>query len=226
MELEELKKSWMQMDQKLEAQITLHKSLLREVKLQESRRRMLPLTIYRSFELLVFLMFIILLGQFIADHLATPQFYLSGAVLYIFAMGGLIGAIGQLYHISQINYAEPIVSIQKKLRKVETHRLHLVRLTVLSVPFYMAYVLVGFEWVWGIDLYLYGNQAWWYAQLTFSALLIPLAIWVRSRISFRYMHLAWVRKILQSDGAKPLQESLASLEEIRAFEEEARPRTA
>ena len=220
MELEALKQSWQKMDRKLDQQISLNRDLLRQLKLRESRNKLLPLALYRGIELILFLVFSNLLGGYIFNHLDQPQFYIPAAIILSFAISGTIGAIGQLYYISQVNYAEPVTAIQKKLMAIATHRIGLLKLTLAAVPFYLCYGIVGFEWLLGIDLFQYGNQTWWVIQLTFCALLIPLVIWAIRKLNYQNMHRRWVRHLLETDGARPVREAMKRLEEIRKFEED------
>ena len=220
MELEALKQSWQEMDQKLERQITLNRELFRQLKLKESRNRLFPLALYRGIELILFLVFSNLLGRYIFDHLGQPQYYIPASIILIFALSGIIGAIGQLYYIMQVNFAEPVTKIQKKLMAVASHRIRLVKLTLLSLPFFLCYAVVGFEWLLGIDIIQYGNQSWWVIQLAFSASLIPVVIWAISKLNYQNLHLRWVRHLLETDGAKPVREAMSVLEEIKMFEQE------
>lgn len=220
MELEALKQSWKEMDQKLDQQISLNRELFQQLKLKESRNRLLPLAFYRGIELILFLVFSNLLGGYIFNHLDQPQFYIPAAIILLFAISGVIGAIGQLHYISQVNFAEPVTVIQKKLMAIATHRIGLLKLTLAAIPFYLCYGIVGFEWLLGIDLFQYGNQNWWIIQLAFGALLIPVVIWAMRKINYQNMHLRWVRHLLENDGAKPVREAMAVLEEIKKFEQE------
>jgi len=220
MELETLKQSWKKMDQKLEQQISLNRDLFWQLKLKESRSRLLPLALYRGVELILFLVFSNLLGGYVYDHLGQPQFYIPASCILLFAISGIIGAIGQLYYISQVNFAEPVTVIQKKLMAIATHRIGLLKLTLAAVPFYLCYAIVGFEWLLGIDIFRYGNQTWWVIQLAFSALLVPVVIWSISKINYQNIHRRWVRYLMKTDGAKPVQEAMAVLDEIKKFEED------
>lgn len=220
MELEAFKQSWQEMDRKLEQQISLNRDLFQQMKLKESRNRLLPLALYRGIELILFLVFSNLLGGYIFDHLGQPQFYIPAAVILLFALSGIVGAIGQLYYISQVNFAEPVTVIQKKLMAVATHRIGLLKLTLATVPFFLCYGIVGFEWLLGIDMFAYGHPTWWVIQLAFSALLIPVVIWAICKINYQNMHRPWVRHLLENDGGRPVREAMAVLEEIRRFEQE------
>lgn len=220
MELEALKQSWQTMDQKLEQQISLNQDLFRQLKLRESRNRLLPLILYRGIELILFLVFSNLIGRYVFEHVNQPQFYIPAAIILLFAISGIVGAIGQLYYISQVNFAEPVTVIQKKLMAITTHRIGLLKLTLTAVPFYLCYAIVGFEWLLGIDIFQYGNPTWWTMQGTLSVLLIPLVIWAIRKINYQNIHRRWVRHLLETDGAKPVREAMKRLEEIRKFEQE------
>jgi hypothetical protein len=121
---------------------------------------LLPLALYRSIELILFLVFSNLLSRYMLDHLGQPQLYIPAGIILLFALSGIIASIGQLYYISQVNFAKPVTKIQKKLMALASHRIRLVKLTLLALPFYLCYAVVGFEWLLGIDIFQYGNQTW------------------------------------------------------------------
>ena len=220
MELDELQQAWQQYDRKLDRYLELNRRVLKEINMQKTRSHLRMISIRSILEAGFFLVVMITLGNFMAQHPDRMPLFLPALVLNVFAIIGLSGSVGQIVLISQIDYSAPIASLQRKLQRLRTHFIQTLRLTLLSIPFYMAYILLGFYLLWGVDLYLYGDRNWWIAQIILSVALVPLALWLYRKIHHRNMHLPWVRRLVYSAGGRSVEKAMALLGELEDFEQE------
>jgi hypothetical protein len=106
-----------------------------------------------------------MLWKYIAAGFTFSAPIISAFILTVFAIIGLAGNIGQIVLISNIDYSKPISQLQTDFYRVCAHKLQLTKLLLVSVPFYLAYVFIGFDLFFGIDLYQYLEQhmIWFYS---------------------------------------------------------------
>lgn len=77
----------------------------------------------------------------------------SAFVLNVFATVGLAGSIGQIALLSKIDFSKPMKETLNELIAVRAHSLNVFKLLILSAPFYMAYVFLGYDLFFGVDLF-------------------------------------------------------------------------
>ena len=220
MKLEELEQAWQQYDQKLSKQLALNQQILKEISLQKTQKHLRWL-IFRTFlEMTFFLTATVALGHFLYQHLEQVPQLIAAVVLSVFTLIGLSGSIGQIVMISQLDFSESITTIQHKLQQIRTHLIQVSRLIILSFPFYLAYIVLGFYVLWNIDIVAQGDQVWWIAQIIFSLILIPVTIWLYRKIHFRNIHIPWVRNFVESAGGKSVARAMAILGELEEFKQD------
>ena len=220
MKLEELEQTWQQYDQKLGEQLMLNQRILREISLEKTRTHLRG-HIFRTFlEMTFFSVAAIVLGRFMFQNMEQVPQFIAALILIIFALIGLSGSIGQLIMISQLSFSDPVTTIQNKLQQIRMHLVQMLRLIILSVPFYLAYIIFSFYELWNIDIVAEGNQAWWITQLLFSLALIPVAIWLYQKIHYRNLHIPWVKNLIENAGGKSVARAMSVLRELQEFKQD------
>lgn len=110
--------------------------------------------------------------------------------------------------------------MQKKLEQLKTHMVQITRLMMLSIPFYMVYIVLGFKLFFGVDIVAQGDPKWWIANIILSLLFIPLAVLIYRKLSWKNIHIAWVKSFIYSTGGKQVTQAMGFLQEIDNFEKE------
>lgn len=113
--LDDLKIAWKDLDQRLERQNTLALHQLRESKLAHFRFGLRPLLVGQVAQLLVGLAIALFFGWFCANHLAAPLLLVCGILLQAYGIMSVAFAVRDLYLIREIDYAAPVIEIQKQL---------------------------------------------------------------------------------------------------------------
>lgn len=204
MNIDEMKNVWASQNEKIDENIRLNKTLLNTISVDKSRSKMHNVSLWAIAEGATFLVIIIALGSYISNHLAFTAPTLSAVVLDIFAIIGLAGSIGQFTLIKLIDYSDGIRNVQKQIYAVREHRLQIGKLLFLSVPFYMAYVFLGFDTMLGINVYEHLSSGIVGFYAVSSALMIPFAIWLYRKLSFNNMNVRWVRWLAEELGGRQL----------------------
>jgi hypothetical protein len=220
MEFEELKNIWSDYDKKLERSLSLNKELLKKINLDKTESRLNKVVWFRVLEGIAFLLIIILLGRFIATNFAVSAPVISAAILDIFAIIGLTGSIKQIVLLKQIDYAGTITSIQTQLEKVNAHSLQIFKLLILSAPFNLAYVFLGFKLLFDVDLFSHMDSQAVTNNIIAALIAAVPTIWFYRKLNFYHPQSNWVKKIIDSIVGNRVTSAIIFLDEIEEFEKE------
>ena len=223
MDLDHLKATWAQYDQKLDAIIQLNHRLLTSMNLKPVRSALGWLRVSLIVEALFALASVVLLGAFIADNIGVVRFALPAAVLDVFALVFLNILIRQIVTIGQIDYAQPIASIQKNLEAVRILRIRYIQgvflIAVLAWP--LLYV-VGFKALFGLDAYSIFSAAYFWANVLVGLAVIPLAIWLSKAFGGQLSDPPAMRYVVRTISGSSLNAANDALARLSEFERELR----
>ncbi|NQZ07321.1 MAG: hypothetical protein HRT35_09195 [Algicola sp.] len=201
MNLEQLKDTWQGQNEQLQSGIKLNEDKLKTFETQAILR---PLLNKRIIEAIFTFVIVILLWQYIVANFGLTAPVVSAAILNVFALINLAGNIGQIALISQIDYAKPISEVQKQIFDIRQHNLVMTKLVALSLPFYGAYVFLGFDLMFGIDLYKGLHVGGIFSLLLGGIAFLPAVIWFNRQLRFANLNTGWVSKMIESIGGQEL----------------------
>ncbi len=217
MEALELKKIMAAYDNKLDKTLRLNKSLMNELRLEKSQNSIKKILRYRIFEVVIFSFLAIFLGWYIANNLDQTHLVISGIILHVFTLVALVGSIGQIVLLQQIDFSKPIIEIRKKIELVNSHGLLFVKLIFLSAPVWWSYAIVAIDLFLGTDLYLYLDPDFVLRYLVINFLLIIPLLWVFYKLSYKNLHIKWVRKTIRLFTGTKTMKALEFLNDIEEF---------
>ena len=174
-----------------------------------------------AFELISGVVAAILLGSFLADHHDTARFAIPAVVLDVAAVFTIVASARQLARIGRLDYAAPVVAIQRELAALRTSRLRVNRgLLLLSPLLWTPLAIVAAKGFLGVDLYRAFGPTWVAANLAFGLAVIPLAIAITRRVSTRFENSPLLQHLADDIAGQSLASATRQLEDIRRFEEE------
>jgi hypothetical protein len=218
METNELKELFAAYDAKLDRVLQLNERSLKKIKLDKTRKQTRSIFILRSIEVVSFSILAVFLGSYIADNWSSAHLAVSGIILHGFTLIALVGSIGQLVLLQQIDYAKPIVEIREKIEKINLHAILFLKLVFLSVPIWWAYPLVALDYFFNFDIHPHLNPDFVFRYVIINALLVFPLIWALRKLSYKNMHINWVRKTIGFfTGAKTMK-AMEFLNELEEFE--------
>lgn len=218
METEELKKILDAYDTKLDEKLSLNVVSLKNINLDKSEKNTQAILKYRIIEIVVFSLLALFIGNYIASNWSQTHLVISGIIVGVFTLIALSGSIGQVTLLQQIDFAKPIVDIRKKIELVNTHGLLFVKLMLLSTPIWWSYVVVGSDYLFNIDLYAQMDADFALKYLVVNALLIiPVAL-LLNKLTYKNLHIKWVRKTIGLFTGSKTMKSLQFLNAIEEFE--------
>ena len=218
MEANELKELMVSYDAKLDRILTLNESSLKKLKLDKTRKQTRYIATLRSIEVVSFGILAIILGGYVVDKWSNTPLAVSGIIFHIVTLIALIGSIAQLVLLQQIDYAKPIVEIRKKIELVNSHSLLFLKLVFLSAPVWWAYPLVALDYFFDIDLFIHLDSDFVLRYVIINALLLFPLIWFLKKLTYKNMHIKWVRKTIGFFTGTKTKKALDFLNEIEEFE--------
>ena len=153
MNLEQMQSMWQVHSEKLDESMSLNKKLLQKIQAEGNKSELNRLILTRAIEGIVFFCIVLSLGTYMASSWSLTAPVVSAFVLNVFAIVGLAGSIGQIALLSKIDFSKPMKETLNDLIAVRTHSLNVFKLLILSAPFYMAYVFLGYDLFFGVDLF-------------------------------------------------------------------------
>jgi hypothetical protein len=215
MELDELKASWRKLDQRVEELTRINRALLTDAMARKARWRLVPVFIGSALNILIGGWFAVVWGSFWSAQLANPPVMVAGIALHAASVGLLVIGVVRLVLALRINYADPVVTIQRALAALqafEARAFHAVWFGCwVLVPAALVTLVMGFA---GIDLW---DRAPGYLLANFAVCLAGgLAPWLLHRWARRRggRLAAWFDRFLTSHS---IARARAAVDEIDAF---------
>lgn len=221
MELEDLKRRWEDQDRKLDAIVRLNTGLLRESKLGKTATALGRLAGLLLVGLLLDLGVALWLGSFLAEQLSEMRFLLPGAGLLLGLIALAIANVRQLVAIRQVDYAAPIVAIQRRLESLRVERLRAVKWTLLLAPLaWTPLLIVTLKDLLGVDAYATFGAPWLTANLAFGLVVIAFALWISRRYADRMERAPFVQRLMRNIAGHNLAAAATFLGSLAEFERE------
>lgn len=214
----ELRKILDAYDQKLNQTLRLQPTSMDGLNLKKSQVSMKKILRYRIAEVVVFGLMALMIGWNIAENLGKPHLVVSGVIVHLVALVALAGSVGQVVLLRQIDYSKPIVEIRKKIEMVNSHGLLFVKLVFLSAPVWWAYPMIAFDVFFGVDLYVYLESDFVVRYVVVNFLFIVPVLWLFHKLSYKNIHIAWVRNTIGFLTGAKTTKALEFLNEIEEFE--------
>ena len=217
-ELDEWKAKWENQDRHLEKSLRLNRELLSAAKLKPAEAALRREAIYAGLEAALWLVVVIALGRFVADHIRIPALALSAAAADFMSIGMFIALVQRIVRISNIDYTQPISINQKKVETLRILRIRTTRWGALcGALLWIPWLAVVSQMIFGADIYKSAGTAWLIGNALFGLALFPLAIWVAKKYGDRMGRSPFIQRVmkdLEGNNLTTAQVFLASLREF------------
>lgn len=218
MEAAELKKIMEGYDNKLDKTLRLNLSSIEKLQLEKSQNSTKKILRYRIFEVVLFSFLAMFLGWYIANNWEQTHLVISGIIIHVFTLVALVGSIGQVVLLQQIDFSKPVVEIRKKIEQVNSHGLLFIKLIFLSAPVWWSYAIVAIDLFLDFDLYVHLEQDFVVRYLLINFLMIIPLVLVFNKLSYKNLHIKWVRKTIRLFTGTKTMKALEFLNDIEEFE--------
>ena len=194
----------------------LNHEALKNTEFKSSQLQLNRLAFRRLIEGVFFMLIFILLSAFIINNSTAPQYVISGAILGIFSLIGATGSFWEISLILRIDYSKPVTDLLTHIEKIKLFGLQILKLLLLSTPFYFAYIIIGFKVLFDYDIYSNGDAGWLIINLALTVVLIPVSIYFIKQLKINTKR-TWVKKILADNGGKQIDAAIQFINEIDEY---------
>lgn len=214
MELEEMKLAWETLGARLERQQTLALQLFRDSRLDKLRRGLRPLVFGQALQLAIGVALSVWGAALWTSHLRQLDALVCGLVAQAYGVLLIVFAARNLYLKQRIDYAAPVLDIQRRLAELRAFRVRVEAPVNLAVccflwipPTWVGLAAVGFDVP--VRVFMY----WAIGSSLAGLATLLLIVW-----TMRW--LGYARKIEDNSAGRSIVQAQAALDEIARFERE------
>jgi MFS family permease len=213
-EEDKFRELWSQHEQQLQQQVSINTDLLRKINMDKVEKKMKSLVRIKAIALSFYILIGFLLIGYIVAKWPQPVFVISGVILAVLAFTIVYTSVKELKLILTIDYSATISQLQKQLLNIRSVVIKYLRKLIWIFPLYMAFVVLFFDLVFGINIIQHGDRIWILMQSVISVfVMIPLVVWMLKKLVPENADKKWMRWILKGNGTQ-ITEALELLREV------------
>ncbi|MCE9657363.1 MAG: hypothetical protein K8R60_02310 [Burkholderiales bacterium] len=154
MEIDDMKQAWQSLDRQMARRYALDLEQYKERKLGSARLRLLPVKLGLVARMVVGVAIIAASASFWTAHMGSPHLIVSGLLLQAYGLLLVGSAAWEMQMLADIDYAAPVLAIQRRLAKFRAWRVRLVPVWMITGCFvWIPLTLVVFKAWLGADIY-------------------------------------------------------------------------
>ncbi len=217
-ELDDLKSAWQALDSKLERQHALALHQFRETKAARFRSGFRPLVIGQILQIIGGALLALWGGSFWVDHLGATHLVIYGLSLHSYGLMMIVFAARDLFLIKQMDYAAPVLTLQKQIAALRRWHLRAGLWSGLAGCFIWVPLLLVFLYQRGADLWDRKPLVvgWFLATALVSGVVfLGVVFWSRRAGAEKL-----ARNLEDNSAGRTVQKAQGILDEIARFERE------
>jgi len=192
--LDEMKKAWQALDRRLEREHALNFARFKLDRMRSVRGAMRPLLAAQLAQAFLGALTFVWSAMFWVEHRATPHLVALGALCQLWALALTALSVAELVALSRIDYAAPVLAIQKRIAELRARRIRLAPFFVVTgCIMWLPVMLIVFHQIGGaerwadspeiVDWFVWAEQpgvlVWLLANLVLVPALALLLRWLR-----------------------------------------------
>jgi hypothetical protein len=218
MELDDLKSAWQTLDRRLDQQSALSLHLFKRATLERMDSALRPLYWGQIVQILFGIVVAALAASFWMQHRDVPHLLSIGLLMHVYGVVTIIFAGVTLSHIKRIEYAAPVVAIQKQLAQLR--RTYVINGMSVGLPWWVLWVpAVQMLLMSAFDADLYTNLQGWIWSFYASGVIGMLATWLLQRWTRDPRRARVAQFIDDTVTGRSLRNAQRTLDEIERFEQ-------
>ena len=218
MKLDDLRDELRASNAKAAKSVTIPAAKLRTLGLRRARSATQHLAAYLWVELALNLLAVVLLGAFAVSHTA-PRFLAPALVLEVAALSHVLFSARQLVALGRLDFAAPVVAIQRELETLRIGRIGMTKWTLLLSPLlWIPLLVVTLEGFFRVNTYAVFDRTWLLTNVLFGVAFVPAMLAVSRRLADRFEGSPTLRRIVRDIAGRNLSAAQDFLDEIRRLE--------
>ena len=213
MEELDIKQLWHAYDLKLEKSLQLNYRIMSEMQTQKAEsnissfRRNQVAGVVIGILWVLFLVFWTIIGH--------SNIYFAGSmgIIALFNIFAVATYIRHLALLDQVNVADNITGAQQKLATIQASLSNSGRIMILQAPFWCTF------W-YNQQLVDHADAMFWIINLTVVAFFITLSVYLYNKLTYKNIHIKWVKAFMEGFGGKKLIKAMEFMNEIENYKKE------
>jgi hypothetical protein len=211
MSIDDLQRTWRELDGKLERALTFDQEFLRLTVIQSARPRLSRMTLWPALDIAFCLAVLLASGSVLGNHGGRGSLILPAVIVMAGAIALLASSVHQLQRILEVDWSGRVATIQSSLARIHLAKVQQFKWVLLCSPLVgFCGLIVGLQWL--LDraappsLILNRLDARWVvANYAFGVLFIPLGRILASRLEQRFQGRAWWRQAIDSLSGRDIR---------------------
>lgn len=205
---------WHQYDRKLEKNLQLNYRIIKEIQTQKYEDHIGSFRRNQVVGIVGGILWILLLVFLVANTLENIYFVVSVGLIALFNVFAVAAYIRHLAMLDRVDIADNITDAQKKLAAIQASLNNVGRILVLQSPLYCTF------W-YSQHLVDHGGTTFWLINLSVVAFFVITSIYLFNKLTYKNIHIKWVRRFIESFGGKKLIRAMEFLKEVEDYKMEA-----
>jgi hypothetical protein len=203
----------------MDAVLRLNQRLAKAETLDRTRSKLRFVRLVLWYEIAFGVLACLLIGSYLFDHLGAIRFALPAAVLHLGAILALGAAVRQLVALGHLDYAGPVVQIQRRLAELHALRARSNRWLLLSSPMIWALLIIVVpHGLIGLDAYRAFGLPWVAGNLAFGIAVLCGVAWICRRFPAATQNSKILRSLGDDITGRRVAAVSAFLEDLKVFE--------
>lgn len=214
MELDDMKLAWQALDRRLEQQHALNLQLFRDGRMDKLRRGLRPLVWGQILQMAIGIVLAGVAVAFWIPRLHVMHLLACGLLVHLYGMVLIAFAARNLYLIQRVDYAAPVLGIQRQLADLRAWRVRVEAPVnaVLGCFVWVPVIWMNLAW-YGIDLWSPTFLYWSLSSSLAGLAVVALVVW--------FMWRAGMAGRMEDHAAgRSVQKAQAMLDELARFAQE------
>lgn len=213
MEELDIKQLWSSYDAKLERSLALNLRVIKELQTQKAEHKLRAFRKNQVIGVILGVVWIAFLVFLVVNTLDNIYFVISVGFIIMFNIFATIAYIRHIVMLAEVNIEDSITASQRKITEIQSSFTNVGRILVLQAPFYCTF------W-YNQELVANAGIGFWSIQLVIVSLFTFGSIFLFKKLTYKNIHLKWVKAAMESFGGKTLTKAIEFLNEIEEYKTE------
>lgn len=223
MELDDLKMRWRETERRLEDMQAELQAVRRVADAANRGRTRWKMGLVRAVlwsEVAFGVVTVLLVGSYLPASFVALKFAIPAVLLHLGAIGLIASAARQLWLLSTVDFAGPVVDTQRRLARLRRMRSRANRWMIVSAPALWALLVIAVPHALiGLDMYAEFGVPWVAGNLGFGAVVVAAVAWVARRFPAWYQQSRFIRALGDDLTGRRIATVTGFLAELDAFDE-------